>query len=123
MGQQNQWVWPITRVCVDPLTNAVQFGITILAPQAIISGETDFHVVDSVGELFPDVEVRILWAGGSEADVNEAGELYVRSEHELEQRERNAGSIRRWLGTYWRFSSSGPEWLPFVSWFDFNTSV
>ena len=33
----------------------------------------------------------------------------------LEQRESNARSIRRWLGTQWRFSSSGPEWLVFVS--------
>jgi long-subunit acyl-CoA synthetase (AMP-forming) len=36
--------------------------------------------VDSVGKLLPDVEARVLREDGSEADVNEAGELYIRSE-------------------------------------------
>ena len=35
--------------------------------------------MDSVGTLFPDVEAHILKEDGSEADFNEAGELYVRS--------------------------------------------
>ena len=62
------------------MTITIQFGITILPPQPIFSGETDFHAVDSVGKLFPGVEARVLREDGSEADVNEAGELYVRSE-------------------------------------------
>ena len=52
----------------------------MLPPQPIISGETDFHIVDSVGMLFAGVEARVLREDGSEADVNEAGELYVRSD-------------------------------------------
>lgn len=67
-------------MCVDPLTNTVQFGITVLPTQPIISGETNFHMLDSVGTLFPGVEARILRDDESEADVNEPGELYVRSE-------------------------------------------
>ena len=52
----------------------------MLLPQLIVSGETDFQSVDSVGKLFPAVEARILREDdGSEADVNEPGELYVRS--------------------------------------------
>ena len=35
--------------------------------------------MDSVGKLSPGVEARILREDGSEADVNEPGELYVRS--------------------------------------------
>ena len=64
----------------DPLTITVQFGIAMSPPQPIISGEIDFHRVDSVGTLFPGVEARVLREDGSEADVNVAGELYVRSE-------------------------------------------
>ena len=52
----------------------------MLPPKPILSGETDFHVVDTVGKLFPNVEARILREDGSEADVNETGELHVRSE-------------------------------------------
>ena len=48
--------------------------------QPIVPGETDYHLVDSVGKLFPGVEAHVLREDGSEADVNEAGELYVRSE-------------------------------------------
>jgi len=55
-------------------------AITVLQALPIIPGETDFHVVDSVGTLFPGVEARVLREDGSEADVNEPGELYVRSE-------------------------------------------
>ena len=65
---------------VDLLTITIQFGITMLPPQPIFSDETDFDVVDSVGKLFPGVEARVLREDGSETDVNEAGELYVRSE-------------------------------------------
>ena len=61
------------------MTIIVQFAVTILPPKPI-SGETDFHVVDSVGKLFSGAEARILRKDGSEAEVNEAGELYVRSE-------------------------------------------
>ena len=35
--------------------------------------------MDSIGKLFPGVEARVLREDGSEADVNEPGELYVRS--------------------------------------------
>jgi long-subunit acyl-CoA synthetase (AMP-forming) len=58
----------------------VQIAIAVLQALPIVSGETDYHVVDSVGELFPGVEGRVLREDGSEADVNEAGELRVRSE-------------------------------------------
>ena len=72
---------PITRMCVSPLIiNLLQSSITVLKAQPIISGETDFRFVDSVGMLFPGVEAQVLREDGSEADVNEAGELYVRSE-------------------------------------------
>jgi long-subunit acyl-CoA synthetase (AMP-forming) len=37
-------------------------------------------MLDSVGTLFPGVEARVLRDDESEADVNEPGELYVRSE-------------------------------------------
>ena len=47
-------------VCAHPLLNAVQLGITMLEPPLIISGKIDFHLVDSVGKLFPDVEARVL---------------------------------------------------------------
>ena len=36
--------------------------------------------MDSVGKLFPGVDAHVLREDGSEADVNETGELYVRSE-------------------------------------------
>ena len=63
------------------MTNAVfQLGITVLPGQPINSGEANSHVLDTVGTLFPGVEARILREDGSEADVNESGELYVRSE-------------------------------------------
>ena len=64
---------------LNPLTITVQFGITILPTQPILSGETDFHVVDSVGWLFPGVEARFIKEDGSEVNVqvNEAGKLYV----------------------------------------------
>ena len=66
---------------VDPLLIiTIQIAITVLQALPIIPGETDFHVVDSVGTLFPGVEARVLREDGSEADVNEPGELYVRSE-------------------------------------------
>ena len=57
----------------------IQFGITMLHPPQLISGEADSHIVDSVGKLFPGAEARVLREDGSEADVNEPGELYVRS--------------------------------------------
>ena len=67
--------------CQHPLNIAgVQIVITVLQAQPIISGETDYHLVDSVGTLFPDVEAHVLRENGSEADFNEVGELYVRSE-------------------------------------------
>ena len=53
--------------------------ITRLRLQLINSGETDFRVVESIGKLFPGVEARVLREDGSEANVNEPGELYVRS--------------------------------------------
>ena len=62
------------------MTITIQFGITLSPPQPIFSGETGFHAVDSVGKLYPGVEVRVLREDESEADVNEAGELYVRGE-------------------------------------------
>ena len=69
------------KIChgVDPLTNTVQFGITVLPAQPV-SIETDPLVLESVGMLFPGVEARVLREDESEADVNEPGELYVRSE-------------------------------------------
>jgi long-subunit acyl-CoA synthetase (AMP-forming) len=66
-------------VCVE-LTINLQISITVLKAQPIISGKTDYRFVDSVGMLFPGVEAHVLKEDGSEADVNEAGELYVRSE-------------------------------------------
>ena len=66
-------------VCAHPLINTIQLGITQLEPQLITSGDIDFHLVDSVGKLFPGAEARVLREDGSEADVNEPGELYVRS--------------------------------------------
>ena len=57
-------------VCAHPLLNAVQLGITMLEPPLIISGKIDFHLVDSVGKLFPDVEARVLREDGSEADIS-----------------------------------------------------
>ena len=36
--------------------------------------------MDSVGTLFPGVEAHVLREDGSETDINEVGELYVRSE-------------------------------------------
>ena len=52
----------------------------MLLPQLIISGETDYsQLADSVGKLFPGTEARVLREDGSEADVNEPGELYIRS--------------------------------------------
>jgi hypothetical protein len=79
---------------------------------------TTSPILDSVGTLLPSVEARILREDGSEADVNEAGELYVRvcCFRLLEQRESIAKGIHRWLGTHRGFSPSGPEWLLFVSW-------
>ena len=50
-----------------------------MQPQPVILGETDYLAVESVGTLFPGVDARLLREDGSEADVNEAGELYVRS--------------------------------------------
>ena len=67
-------------VCIDLLAINIQSSITVLKAQPIISGETDYRFVDSVGMLFPGVEARVLREDGSEADVNEVGELYVRSE-------------------------------------------
>lgn len=37
-------------------------------------------LVKSVGTLFPGVEAHLLREDGSEADVDEVGELYVRSD-------------------------------------------
>ena len=67
-------------VCLDPLTFLLQSSITVLKAQPIISGETNYRFVDSVGMLFPGVEAHVVREDGSEADVNEVGELYVRSE-------------------------------------------
>ena len=65
------------RMCAHPSINTVQLGITMLEPQLIISGEIDFHLMSSVGKLFPGVEACVLREDGSEADVNELGELCV----------------------------------------------
>ena len=67
-------------VCIDPLTIKLQSSITVLKAQPITSGKTNYRFVDSVGMLFPGVEARVLREDGSETDVNEIGELYVRSE-------------------------------------------
>ena len=67
-------------MCVVSLTINLQSSITVLKAQPIISGKTNYRFVDSVGILFPDEEARVLREDGSEADVNEAGELYIRSE-------------------------------------------
>ena len=65
---------------VELLTNTVQLGITVLPGQPINSDEANLPVMDSVGTLFPGVEARVLREDESDADVNEPGELYVRSE-------------------------------------------
>ena len=65
---------------VDSLTNAIQFAITTIRHQPIVSGETDCHVANSVGKLHPIAEAKLLKEDGSEAGVNEPGELYVRSQ-------------------------------------------
>ena len=67
-------------VYVDSLAIDFQSSITVLKAQPIISGKTNYRFVDSVGMLFPGVEAHVLREDGSEADVNEVGELYVRSE-------------------------------------------
>jgi acyl-CoA synthetase (AMP-forming)/AMP-acid ligase II len=64
----------------DPLTINLQSSITVLKAQPIISGKTNYQFVNSVGILYPDVEAHVVREDGSEADVNEVGELYIRSE-------------------------------------------
>jgi acyl-CoA synthetase (AMP-forming)/AMP-acid ligase II len=57
-----------------------QSSISVLKAQPIISGKTDYRFVDSVGMLFPGVEAHVLREDGSEAEVDEPGELYIQSE-------------------------------------------
>jgi acyl-CoA synthetase (AMP-forming)/AMP-acid ligase II len=64
----------------DSLTNTVQFAITTIRHQPIVAGETDCHVANSVGKLHPIAEATLLKEDGSEAGVNEPGDLYVRSQ-------------------------------------------
>ena len=82
-------------MCVCSSIDHVQLAIARLRPQLIISGETDFHVADSIGKFFPSVEARVLKEDGSEAD---GAWRIVRPEWDcrfglLEQRESNARVI------------------------------
>ena len=91
-------------MCVDSLTGNLQSSITVLKAQPIISGKTDYRFVDSVGMLFPGVEAHIVREDGSEADVNEVGELYVRSEcvalgYWNDEKATREGFVDGWLRT------------------------
>ena len=84
------------------MTIIVQFAITILPPQPIISGETDFHIVDSVGKVFSGVEALVLREDESEADDNEAGRNCTSGASVLPwatgTTKATQENIRRWLG-------------------------
>ena len=67
---------------VDSLTNIGQLTITTIRyPPVPGKSHCRWHVMEphTIGKLEPGVEARIVREDGSEADVNEPGELYVRS--------------------------------------------